>query len=136
MATQLEGNITLGGNDYAGDTVAFILRGTRETTQTPGTFADSDGTSTPGSRQYEVTVRVRQDETDSANVFAEIWAAFLTDDAELAFTANPTTGATSATNPEFSGTLIINNVEAMGTVGEDKMVEYTFPANGVTMATS
>lgn len=136
MATQLEGNITLGGTDYAASVRALVVRGTRDVTTAEGTFANASQTQTLGSAAYEVDIIYEYDETVAADLFWELNTAFTSNSGDLAFTANPTTGVTSATNPQWSGTLKINEIVGMGTVGEDKVQSVTFPAEGVAIATS
>ncbi len=136
MAIQLEGNITLGGNDHADDVYALRIRGTRERVVKDGTFADSSKTTSAGSAEYEVECEFDADEGDATGVWLEFWTAFTSATGELAFSGNITTGATSATNPQFTGTLLVTSIEAMGKVGDDKRVTLTLPANGVLYATS
>jgi len=133
-ANQLEGTITIGTTDYSDEVTAFVIRKVRAQTQVPGTFADADGTTTLGSATHEVTIVFNYDEGDAAGIWAELYAGALSDSGELAFSALYKTGTVSATNPEFTGFLLVADIEIGGTVGELKAQSLTLPAHTVAMA--
>ena len=86
-----------------------------------------------GLKDGSITITFLQDFAASA-VDATIWAAFGT---KVAFTLKPTTAATSATNPAYSGTVLVNQHTVGAQVGQLGEVQVTFPVSGaVARATS
>lgn len=128
--TQLEANITLGGTDYSAEIRNITITGSREVVTGAGTYGDSTVSQAAGSAEYEVEMTVEYDEGVAANVWNELWTAFTSATAELAFTGTRTTGAVSATNPRFDGTLLVTEIQAIGPVGEEKVATFTFPVSG------
>jgi hypothetical protein len=66
----------------------------------------------------------------AASIWAELYDAIITNTAELTFTARFATGAISADNPEFTGTIIVMSLDTGGTVGELKAQSQTYPVKG------
>lgn len=79
-----------------------------------------------GLKDGSITVTFLQDFA-AASVDATIWAAFGT---KVAFTLKPTTAATSATNPAYSGTVLVNQHTVGAQVGQLGEVSVTFPVSG------
>ena len=70
----------------------------------------------------------------ASNVDATMWAALGT---VVPFVIKPTSSAVSATNPSYSGSLLVSGHTVGGSHGETPMVSRTYPASGtVTRATS
>lgn len=70
----------------------------------------------------------------SSSVDSTIWSAFGT---KVAFVLKPTSGAVSATNPSYSGTVLVNQHTIGAQVGQLGEISVTFPTSGaVTRATS
>lgn len=135
--TQLEANITLGGTDYSDEIRNITIRGSREVVTGAGTYGDSTVSQAAGSAEYEVEMTIQYDEGIAADVWNELWTAFTSSTAVLAFTGTRTTGVVSVTNPQFSGNLLVTEIQAIGPVGEEKVATFTFPVSGaITMATS
>lgn len=133
---QLEGAVTINSNTYSDEITSIVINSSRSVTQVPGTFDDADGTQVLGSATHQVTINFNYDEGDADGVWAELYAGFLTDSGELPFTANLKSGSTSATNPLFSGTILVSDLDAGGTVGDLKAQSKTFPAYGIARSTS
>jgi hypothetical protein len=87
-----------------------------------------------GLRDYRLTVEFNQDFAAS-QVDATLWPLLGT---VVAFTARPTTGAISATNPEYQGSVLITDYTPIeGQVGDLAMFSVTWPGSGpLTRATS
>jgi hypothetical protein len=65
---------------------------------------------------------------------ATIWAAFGT---VVPFKVRPDAGAVSATNPTYSGSVLVTSISSGGSHGELAMKSLTFPTSGeITRATS
>lgn len=64
----------------------------------------------------------------ASNVDATLWAAFNT---VVTFTIKPTSGTTTATNPEYSGSVLVKEVKPFGaSVGELAALSVTYPTSG------
>ena len=134
MATQLEGNITIGATDHSADITSIVITGTKATTEGGKTFADASPTVEVGGAEYSVTINFNHDEGDASNVFATLYTAFLTDSSEVAFTGTFKDEAVSATNPEWSGTIIVTDLDIGGTVGDKKQQSKTYPVKSFARA--
>lgn len=96
-----------------------------------------------GSREYLVGLKgatldleFRQN-FDAAEVDATLWAIY-DGDAAVTFVVKPTSGAVSATNPSYSGSVILTQYDPFGaSVGDTANTSPTFQVTGViTRATS
>lgn len=102
---------------------------------------DSTAMSSGGWKSYvgglkvgSLTLTLNQDHA-AGSVDATLWAAFGT---VVAFTVKPVAGATSATNPAYSGSVLIAEHQPVGSgLGELSAVGITLPTSGtVTRATA
>lgn len=133
---QLEGAILINSNTHSDDVTSFVLNLTRPTTQVPGTFGDADGSEVLGSARGTLTMTFNHDEGDTSGVWAELYAGYISDTGALTFQGRLKDAAQSATNPTFSGTLLVSDLDIGGSVGELKSQTKTWPVYGVTQATS
>ena len=134
---QLEGVITINSSTtHADDITQLVLNLTRPVTQVPGTFADADGTQVLGSSVGTATITFNHDEGDTTGLWATLYAAYISDSGALTLSARYKPGAQSATNPTYTGTLLVNDLDIGGQVGELKSQTKTWPIYGVTQATS
>lgn len=87
-----------------------------------------------GLKGGSLKVTFNQDYAASA-VDASIWAAFGT---VVTFTIRPVSPAVSSTNPNYAGSVLINQYPAVsGTVGQISKVSVTWPTSGaISRATS
>jgi hypothetical protein len=134
--TQLEGNIQLGTGpgsvtDYSLDISALVINRRRNTVTKPGTFGNPVVEEKASTNQYTVTAVFAGNEGDATGVWAEIWDAMDTDASEVYFEGTFKEGAVSASNPKFTGYIIVTDTDAGGTVGELKQQSKTWPARGV-----
>jgi len=134
MATQLEGNITIGATDHSDDITSLVINGTKATTEGGKTFGDASPTTEVGGAEWSVTINFNHDEGASDNVWSTLYTAFLTDSSEAAFTATLKDEAVSATNPEWSGTIIVTDLDIGGTVGDKKQQSKTYPMKNFARA--
>lgn len=133
---QLEGTILFNSTTHSDDVTSLTLNLTRPVTQVPGTFADADGTQVLGSAIGTATIVFNHDEGDTSGAWATFYAAYLSDSGAIPFSAAYKTGSQSATNPTYAGTVLINDLDIGGQVGELKSQTKTWPVYGVTQATS
>jgi hypothetical protein len=137
MATvQLEGVTIFNSVTHSDDLTSLTLNLTRPVTQVPGTFADADGTQVLGSAIGQMTVTFNHDEGDTSGAWATFYSAYLSDSGAISFSARYKSGAQSATNPTYAGTVLVNDLDIGGQVGELKSQTKTWPVYGVTQATS
>lgn len=127
MATQLEGNIMIGATDHSADITSVVINGAKETTDGGKTFANASPTVEVGGAKWQATLNFNHDEGDAANVFATLYTAFMTDTSEVAFTGTFTDAPVSATNPQWTGTLVVTDLDIGGTVGDKKSQSKTYP---------
>lgn len=126
---QLEGPITLGGNDYSDEISSFVINDTRNTVTVPGTFGDATEVDRAGAHKWSATITFHSD-LAAASVWAELLDAMLTDTAELGFTARFKSGPVSGDNQEVSGTLLVTALDTGGTVNELRQQTQTYPMVG------
>jgi hypothetical protein len=80
-----------------------------------------------GLKEFSLSLEFNQDFAAS-NVDATLWAALGT---VVAFTGKATSGANSATNPQYSGSVLISEYTPFdNSVGELAKVSVTFPGSG------
>lgn len=78
---------------------------------------------------------VLQQDFAASNIDATLWAAF---GSTLTFEVRPTNAAASATNPKYTGTLLVSKYQPIaGKVGDKVVVTISLPTTGtVSRATS
>jgi len=133
MGIQLEGAITLDSTDYSDEISEFVLTITRATVTEMATYADASENESAGVQNATVTITAKNSGA-AASLNQALYAAILTDSAELPFTARYQSGAVAADNPEYSGTLVVTEVQLGNRVGDEMMQSQTFPAKGITQA--
>ena len=139
MATQLEGTVTLGGTDVSTEVFAFTITEERSTSTRRPTFGSANESERAGAAKAMVTIDFEDTLDPSASLaHQEIADAIRTDSGELAFEVTYKTGAVSASNPKYSGTIVCTSLETGGEVGSELEQSQTFPvtAAGITIATT
>jgi hypothetical protein len=132
MSTQLEGTITIGGDDYSDEIHSFVINPTREVVTEEATYGDASKVDRAGAASATVTIRCKND-LAAASLARELWTAYLTDTAELAFVAKYTTGAVSTDNPSFTGNLVVTEIMIGTKSGDTRVMEQTFPVNSLAI---
>lgn len=80
-----------------------------------------------GLKDFSVDITWQQDYA-AANVDATLWPLLAT---SAAIVVKPTSGAVSATNPSYSGSVIVNQLTPVnGSVGDLAGMTTSWPANG------
>lgn len=131
MSIQLGGNFKLGPTPgslvaYSDYVSQMTINTTRNEVTIPATLGQPRQSSRAGTTQETLTITFFSDFA-ATSVWAELWDAIYTDDAELAFEGNLEPGATSASNPKFSGTVRVMSLDTGATVGELRSNSATFP---------
>jgi hypothetical protein len=139
---QLGGNLQLGpvGGplvDYSDYISQMIITTTREGINTPPTLGKPRGSVRPGAISETLEIQFHSDMA-ATSVWAELWDAIYTDDAELDFAGNLEEGATSVSNPHFVGTIVVMALNTGGQVGQLRQQSQTWPVteDGVTKTTA
>lgn len=135
MSTQLEGIITIGATDYSDEIHSFVLNPTRQLVTEQPTYGDASANDKAGAAMCTVTIECKN-ELAAASLARALWTAYLTDSAELAFTAQFATGSTSTDNPEFSGNLVVSEITIGTKAGDTRVLTQTFPVNSLAIATT
>lgn len=134
---QLKGNIKLGpvtaSVDYSSFITSLVIHRTRESISVPATFGTGRATQVAGALGETLEINFFSS-TDAASVWAMIYDILDTDASELKWEATLNTGAVSADNPKFSGTITILALDSGGTVGSLRQQTQTYPitAAGIT----
>lgn len=123
---QLEGPITIGGNDYSDEITSVIIRRRRTGVTAPATYGNARETDAAGAIKEEIQLNFLNGRA-ATKVWAELWDAIDTDSAELAFTVRLDSGAIAADNPSFQGTMVVMGVEVGGQVTQHNQQSWTFP---------
>lgn len=135
MGTQLEGEITIGSTDYSDEIHSFVINPMRLIVTEQPTYGDASENDKAGASKASVTIECKND-LAAASLARELWTAYLTDTAELAFTARYDDGAVGVDNPEFSGNLVVTEITIGTKAGDRREMTQTFPVNSLALATS
>ena len=133
---QLKGNLTLGATDVAAYVSSMVIRRTRNSVTRPATLGNIRETEAAGALKETLTITFHSS-VAAASIWAELYDAIDTDDAELTFTGTLEEGAAGADNPEFSGTVVILGVDTGADVTSLRQQTQTYPitAAGITKNT-
>lgn len=138
----LKGNLKIGpvaGSlvDVSEQVTGYTIMASRDTVQVPATLSGPKS-ARAGGVQYQLKVDYfASDGSASDDLLRVFWATFGTADGQLAFSANTEDGATSATNPLWSGTFIVTGAQLGGAAEGLSTDSQTFPMTGApTIATS
>lgn len=137
----LAGNLSIGQDAATPIMIAvdnfvtsFVLGVAVDQVEIPQTMG-TDKTARPGSRTYSITVNYINDPT--ANGFFDLLYTAAIGDGYLFFSGNQFDGATSTSNPQWSGEFIVSGAETGGDVGSFGQTSATFTLTGrPTKATS
>lgn len=112
------GTFTLGGVDVSAETTGVILKGMTNDVAVPATLTVGS-THAAGATHYSIQIDyLADDSSTTATLFGLLWAAIATDSKELAFSVRYRAGVESATNPSWSGTLVVTGADIGGKVEE------------------
>ncbi len=137
--TQLEGNIKFGSTtadtSYNSSVTSLVITRATDIITVPKTFANALTDSIAGGETQTLTVNFLGDPLSASSFWAELWDAMDTDDKTLYFagTLNDSTSV-SATNPKFSGVVVVSSLDTGGQVGELRAQSQTFPIKAGTLA--
>jgi hypothetical protein len=123
---QLEGPITIGGQDYSAEITRCTIKWQRNTTTRPATFGNAQETEGAGATKLSCEIEFLND-VAATSVWAELLSILETDTAETEIVAQLKTGAVGPDNPSFTFTAVVIGTEAGGTPGEQNRHAYTFP---------
>jgi hypothetical protein len=141
---QLEGSIkfsviddtgipdTVSLTEFGAEITSLVINRTRETVARPPTFANAASEQRAGAKADSVTINFFGDETTAADFWNMAWEATELAPCELYFEATWKLGPVSATNPKFTGIVMVTDLELGGTVNEYKQQSKTWPARSVT----
>src|SRR5574341_330285 len=137
----LKGNLKIGADagsaaDVSDAIFKFRLKATAAEVTIPATLATPE-TSRKGAVKYEIEIDFLSNDTASTELFRVLWAAINTADGTLYFEGNLRDGATSATNPKWSGNFIVLGAGIGAEAESLSQDSQTYPLTGApTMATS
>jgi hypothetical protein len=135
MSTQLEGIITIATIDYSDEIHSFVLNPTRQLVTEQPTYADASANDKAGASMCTVTIEMKN-ELAAASLARALWTAYLTDSAELAFSAQYAPGAVGSDNPAFTGNLVVSEITIGTKAGDTRVLSQTFPVNSLAIDTT
>lgn len=136
---QLEGNIKFGSTtadtNYNASITSLVINRATDIITIPKTFANALTDSEAGGETQTLTINFLGDPLSASSFWAELWDAMDTDDKSLVFAATLNDSTTvSATNPKFSGTVIVAGLGTGGDPGALRTQSQTFPIKSGTLA--
>lgn len=138
MATQLEHTVELNSVDVSAEVYEFKIIEKRATTRRRPTAANANESVKAGAASAEVRIQF-EDTLDPTTSLAhqELADALRTDSGEVTFLVRYKSGAVGVTNPEYTGTLVVTELETGGEVGDelDQQQTFTVTQAGITIAT-
>lgn len=119
----LKGNLELSADGTAWTDVScwateFLLSGTREEKEAAGTLCTGEPTKFLGGAEWAITIGYLGEIGAGITLWDMLYEAFVSTTGELMFRGSLTDAVVSATNPEWSGTALVNNLDIGGAVGE------------------
>lgn len=133
MEIILEHVLKVGGTDFSDEIRHMILRKKRATTEKPATAGNASPEMKAGARSYEVEIEFFTDVT-STTCWRKFWDAIDTATSELTFAGRYRDAAIGATNPEWSGTMIVLQSEIGGDPNTYPRSRFTFPVTAAGFA--
>lgn len=112
---------------------ALTIRGARAVVEIPATLATGEVSRKAGTSTYELEVAFLGDDTATTALTMLLWDALdatTNPTGELYFEGNLHAGVTSASNPKWSGTMIVTGSAFGGEVGTVSVDSQTFPLTG------
>lgn len=136
---QLEGNIKFGtttaGTDYSSAITSLVINRTAEIITTPATFADATTDPHAGAETQTLDINFLSDPTSASSFWSLLYDAMDTDTKILYWSATLTASTTvSATNPQFSGQIVVSQLGTGGTVGQNREQSASYPIKAGTLA--
>lgn len=129
--------VTIGGTNYDSVISSFAFPISRDNIEATNFNSAGDKEYVGGLRSYPVNVTFRKD-ADMSGLDLAAWTAIQADDNTLAWTAKADSDATDATNPLYSGSLLVSGWTPIGgAVGAGHEESVTWQGTGaITRATS
>ena len=126
------GIIKLGATpvDYSAEVSHCEIRRTRNMVELPATFATGTTEQRAGSQRNEFVINSIND-LQTTSLWALFWAQIDDPDGEVPFDVLLGPGLVSATNPRFTGTLIVSGVSIGGESGTASLNQLVCPIKGV-----
>ena len=110
------GTFTLGGTDYSDAVSKIVLHASADTVEVPQTFA-TPKTLRKGPVKYELEIDYLSNDIAS-QLFDDLFAAIAVGQTgQLAFVVRFRAGAVSASNPQWTGTLVVTDASIGGEAG-------------------
>lgn len=134
MRTQLEAQIKIGpvGGplvDVSVDVSALVINTKAETVARPPTYGAPQKRSAKGALEDTVTLVFNADESPSTTLWAVMYDALRNGaSGELEFSAVYKSGTISATNPKFTGIILVSDIDTGTPVNQWKAQSKTYPA--------
>lgn len=112
------GTFTLNAIDVSAEVSTVILKGMTNDVAVPATLSRPKGHAA-GATHHSIQIDYLSDDASTtATLFGILWTAVGTATKELPFTVRLRPGAESASNPSWSGTLVVAGADVGGNVGD------------------
>lgn len=120
----LRGNLEVDGNDVSDQVIGFTFRGTRDEIEIPATLGVRKSWA-GGSDEYEVEISYLPD-VDATAITQIFWTALADNEGTIEIGGTLREGATSATNPRWTGVALVNASGIGGDVNTVAQESVTF----------
>lgn len=124
----LTGGLEIGGVDVSEQVTSFMIKASRDSIEVPATFG-ARKSFFAGNDSYELEIEYLQD-VDATALSQIFWDAIGSAAGTVTFSGTLKDGAVSATNPEWSGTVVVTSVGLSGEVNTVGVDSVTFPIQG------
>jgi hypothetical protein len=136
MRTQLEAQIKIGpvgGTlvDYSSDVSALVINTKAEQVARPATYGAPNKRAAKGALEDMVTLVFNADEQPSTGLWAVMYDALRNGNGELEFSAVYKAGTISASNPKFTGIILVSDIDTGAPVNQWKAQSKTYPARNI-----
>lgn len=126
---QLEGSLTIDGNDVSALVHSFVIHRTRSSVTVPPTLANRREVTKAGALVESVTINFHSS-TAATSLWADVYDAIDTDDAEISLVGTLNPGDRGPDNPEFTFDAVVLGVDTGADVGALRQQSITLPITG------
>jgi hypothetical protein len=118
--------------DYSAEVSEFVINQQRILVQKAPSFGSPATEQKAGSGTATVSMTFAANPHSTTGVLAEMRTAQATTTGELYFEVRYSSAAVSASNPKFTGYIVVADMDTGGRIGEVRRISKTFPARAVS----
>jgi hypothetical protein len=118
--------------DYSAQVSEVFINQRRSTVVKAPSFGSTSFEEKAGATGASLSITLDGSPHATAGILAELRAAQATTSGELYFEWRASGAAVSASNPKFTGFIVVSDIDTGGRVGEVRRISKTFPARSVS----